>query len=201
MKVCALQHRVWYPKMAVSPTMSLGRDAMDLPRQLRERSHIFVMPTLDLFAQPTNFIKQVFYVMNREGRHEFQVSTRHPERALEMGDLLWSGNVWLGAVIDDVESGTERLDTLRKIPAQVRFAHVRVATTVPQMHLREIAFVIVEAAVETAAIPGGPELEAACKTANIRLFEGARVETAELRTPAPATHALATRASRLSRGR
>ena len=59
--------------------------------------------------------------MERADWHTFQVLTKRPERARDLAELLpWPSNVWMGVSVEN-RRWTHRLDTLREIPAAVRF--------------------------------------------------------------------------------
>ena len=103
--------------------INLDPDSLDLPRRWRKPRTIFVNSMSDLFheAVPLRYVKQVFAVMQECARHQFQVLTKRPERALELAPKLpWPANVWLGT---SVESAVyfERIRTLRRVPAKIRF--------------------------------------------------------------------------------
>lgn len=184
MKICRLPHRIWFPRRVVTSTLSLGRDAMDLPRHWREPSHVFTMPAPahDLFSLPDQFIDEVFTVMNTVGRHEFQVATRHIGRVRELAPRLgWAANIWLGVIVED-ESAVEELALLSQIPAQVRFAHVQPKGTLPAFDVAGLNFVFVESSGEpTGLVP----LQEACAGTGTRLFLGPRAADAELRAGPP----------------
>lgn len=184
MRICRLRHRNWFPRTTVSPTLSVGRDAVDLPLQWRERTHVFVSPAPgpELFEQPPGFISEVFSVMNRASRHEFQLATRLPARARELASQLnWTPNIWLGAIVDG-QQAIERLHVLRTIPAEIRFAHVLAMEGIPEFAVSGLSFVIVEAHGEPAGLEG---LDRLCVAAGARLFLGPTATDAELRTSAP----------------
>jgi protein gp37 len=173
-KICALPHRIWHPRRVVSETRVVGRDRLDLPSLWHEPAHVFVMPTADLFVEPEEFVSDVFNAMAAVPRHEFQVATRHVGRVLELADRLpWPPHVWLGATMDGI-ANEETLDQLLRTPAVVRFAHLRGPRPSPLFSLRGLDFVIVEGE------PNVEELQRECDRAGVRLFSGARVETAEL---------------------
>ena len=66
-------------------------------------------------------IQGVFDVMNRATRHQFQVLTKRPERAVRLADrLTWSDNIWMGTSIETMELAA-RADQLQLLPAAVRF--------------------------------------------------------------------------------
>lgn len=177
MRICALPHRIWSPRVKLSATLSVGRDAVDLPRKWREPAHVFVVPHKDLFELPAEVVSGIFVVMNGTARHEFQVTTRHPERALEMRGLEWTPNIWLGATITGEESAS-RIDALQRVPAHVHFAHLRPEERLPALDLQGLDFVIVEAEGEPAGLDA---LEARCLASGLRLFVGPRAHDAETR--------------------
>lgn len=97
--------------------------ALDIPRGWRAPRTIFVNSMSDLFHArvSTAFIADVFAVMAETPQHTYQVLTKRPLRAARLAaDLPWPANVWFGV---SVESGRQlwRLDSLRKVPAAVRF--------------------------------------------------------------------------------
>jgi protein gp37 len=68
-----------------------------------------------------DMIRQVFAVMTAAHWHQFQVLTKRPERALRYADRLpWPDNLWMGTSVESL-AVARRVDTLRKIPAKVRF--------------------------------------------------------------------------------
>ncbi len=84
---------------------------------------VFVNSMSDVFHAHFSFeqIRDVFAVMEVAGWHQFQVLTKRPERALRYADRLpWPENVWLGVSIEDMRVA-HRADTLRQVPAAVRF--------------------------------------------------------------------------------
>lgn len=178
MRICALPHLRWNPRVILSSTLTVGRDAIDLPRQRSEPAHIFVMPERDLFHQAPTLIEAVFDVMNSELRHEFQVATANIERAAWLAPTLrWSPNIWLGALVED-DASVARIVELRKIPAHVRFAHVRTHASVPEFDVDGLDFIIVEAAGEPRGLV---ELNERCEAKGTRVFVGPRIETASSR--------------------
>lgn len=96
---------------------------LDLPLRWREPRRIFVNSMSDIFHAhfPLELIQQVFGVMELASWHQFQVLTKRPERAVRLaGDLIWPLNVWIGTSIEN-DAVAHRLDSLREIPAAVRF--------------------------------------------------------------------------------
>ncbi|HET8833563.1 MAG TPA: phage Gp37/Gp68 family protein [Gemmatimonadales bacterium] len=98
-------------------------ERLEQPLRWRQPRRIFVNSMSDVFHAHFNVdqIRQVFEVMNAAKQHQFQVLTKRPERALRLADrLTWSENIWMGTSIEDM-SVAGRADSLRQIPATVRF--------------------------------------------------------------------------------
>jgi protein gp37 len=101
----------------------LHGQAIELPYRWRQPRLVFVNSMSDLFhvKVPDAFIARVFDVMGRTPRHTYQVLTKRPKRAARLAwRLPWPANVWLGVTVED-RSTAWRLDSLRQIPAAVRF--------------------------------------------------------------------------------
>jgi protein gp37 len=59
--------------------------------------------------------------MEKAAQHTFQILTKRPERAQELAPKLpWPRNVWLGTSVENAQN-TGRIDSLRQVPAAVRF--------------------------------------------------------------------------------
>jgi protein gp37 len=106
--------------------LTLHRDLVDLPRQWRRPSVVFVNSMSDLFHDrvPVEFIAAVFRTMAETPQHTYQVLTKRSGRLARLADELpWPDNVWMGV---SVESQREVLRAwrLRRIPAHVRFLSV-----------------------------------------------------------------------------
>ncbi|WP_081898637.1 DUF5131 family protein [Herbidospora cretacea] len=98
-------------------------DALDIPRRWTRPRTIFVNSMSDLFHAkvPDDFIAQVFTVMTETPHHTYQVLTKRPKRLARMADRLqWTENIWIGVSVE-TPSQAWRLDSLREIPAAVRF--------------------------------------------------------------------------------
>ena len=72
-------------------------DRLDKPYHWRKARKVFTTSTGDLFVGdvPTEFILQVFGVIQDLPRHTFQVLTKRPQRMARL-DLPWPANVWAG---------------------------------------------------------------------------------------------------------
>jgi protein gp37 len=126
--------------------VTLQPQALDLPRQWKKPRTIFVNSMSDLFhdAIPLSYIQQVFQVMNECPQHTFQVLTKRAERAVAVAnDLTWTRNIWFGTSVED-ERVIDRVDTLRRTPAAVRFLSCEpLIGPLPNLRLHGIHWVIV----------------------------------------------------------
>ena len=107
---------------------------------------VFVNSMSDLFhpTVPETFVSEVFDVMGRAGRHEFQVLTKRSERLRELGPRLeWHANVWMGVSVES-EPYLRRVDDLRSTGAQVKFLSLEpLLGPLPNLDLDGIDWVIV----------------------------------------------------------
>jgi protein gp37 len=96
--------------------------------------------------------------MNTASWHTFQVLTKRPERAKELASTLpWPSNVWLGTSVEN-ESVLNRVDSLREIPANVRFLSLEpLLGPLKSLDLTGISWVIVGGESGPKARPMKPE--------------------------------------------
>lgn len=103
--------------------LRLWPERIEQPLRWRRPRRIFVNSMSDLFHEriPDDFIAEVFAVMCRADWHVFQVLTKREDRLVELApDLPWPPNVWMGVTIEN-RRFVERADSLREVPAAVRF--------------------------------------------------------------------------------
>lgn len=106
--------------------VSLDSNALSAPLKWRKPRRIFVNSMSDLFFEqiPTEFIKDVWSVMEEAHWHQFQVLTKRPERMHELlsdrSEFPTLKNVWMGVSVEDGQH-LDRIDILRDTPADVRF--------------------------------------------------------------------------------
>jgi protein gp37 len=126
--------------------LTLQPEALELPLRWKRPRTIFVNSMSDLFHRdvPLGYIRRVFDVMSRCPHHKFQVLTKRPElTAAYAGELPWGKNVWMGTSVENVLV-LHRIDSLRKIPAHVRFLSLEpLLGRLPRLDLRGIHWVIV----------------------------------------------------------
>lgn len=97
--------------------------ALDIPHRWSSPRVIFVNSMSDLFHArvSSQFVQDVFQVMEETPRHTYQLLTKRPRRAVRMAkELPWPSNVWLGVSVE-TQDQLWRLDELRKVPAATRF--------------------------------------------------------------------------------
>lgn len=111
------------PRYRQGFAVTLHPDQLTLPLRWRQPKRIFVNSMSDLFheAIPDAFIAQVFEVMAQAHWHTFQILTkRAPRLAALAPHLPWPPNVWQGVSVENTQY-TERIASLREVPAAVRF--------------------------------------------------------------------------------
>lgn len=121
-------------------------ETLSVPLRWKKPRTIFVNSMSDLFHRdvPTEFILQVFGVMQKARWHQFQVLTKRPERAAELDSLIeWSPNVWMGTSVED-NRVIHRIDALRLTSAHIRFLSLEpLIGPLPDLDLDGIHWVIV----------------------------------------------------------
>ncbi len=106
--------------------LKLWPDRLDVPYRWRRPRVVFVNSMSDLFQDgvPTDFIRDVFDVMENTPHHTYQVLTKRPGR---MASVLRSlrpeplPNVWLGTSVESQPWAEVRVPKLLETPAQIRF--------------------------------------------------------------------------------
>jgi protein gp37 len=120
--------------------------ALAIPYAWRKPAMVFVNSMSDLFHKdvPLEFIQKVFRVMNDCPHLIFQVLTKRSDRLAEdWKHLNWTQNIWMGVSVED-ERVKHRIDSLRKVPAAVRFLSCEpLIGPLPRLNLKGIDWVIV----------------------------------------------------------
>ena len=134
------------PQYANGFRLTVHPEMLEVPFRWKRPRTIFVNSMSDLFHQdvPLEFIVKVFDVMRRCPQHTFQVLTKRPEIAASFAEhLMWGKNVWMGTSVENVLV-TPRVETLRSIPASIRFLSVEpLIGPIPRLGLKGIHWVIV----------------------------------------------------------
>ena len=134
------------------PKYSQGFQATTHPASLREPfkwkhpTVVFVNSMSDLFhkAIPTEFIQEVFEVMNQTPQHTYQVLTKRPSRVHQLdGKLTWTPNIWLGTSVES-ERWMPRMDWLKATSAKTKFLSLEpLLGPLPSLDLSGIDWAIV----------------------------------------------------------
>lgn len=127
--------------------LKLHPERLDQPFRWRRPRLVFVNSMSDLFHEliPTHFILQVFEVMRACSEHTFQVLTKRPIQALRFfseTNTVAPENVWVGVSVES-QRYSERVNSLRQIPARVRFLSCEPLLGRLRLNLTEIDWVIV----------------------------------------------------------
>ena len=157
--------------------LKIWDDRLELPLSWKKPRIIFVNSMSDLFHPeiPFTFIASVFETMRLAYWHTFQVLTKRPEIALEMSrQLSWPKNIWMGVSVETQQYFT-RINTLRKIPAEVRFISCEpLLGTLDGIDLTDIDWVIAGGESGYGARPMKPEwarnLRDTCKSVGVPFF-------------------------------
>lgn len=127
-------------------SVALHESVLDEPLKWKSPRLVFVNSMSDLFHKsvPSDFIEQVFEVMNFASHHTFQVLTKRPTRVVQMNrGLRWTPNIWLGVSIES-ERWLGRLICLKETDAQVKFLSLEpLLGPLPNIQLEGIDWVIV----------------------------------------------------------
>lgn len=104
--------------------LSLHPDRLQQPLQRKKPTIYFVNSMSDLFHEevPDDYLRQVLAVIRETPQHTYQILTKRAER-MEQFFLTEEPppNAWIGVTVENREHGLPRIDSLRRIPAAVRF--------------------------------------------------------------------------------
>ncbi|MCY3022739.1 MAG: phage Gp37/Gp68 family protein [Planctomycetota bacterium] len=123
----------------------LWPERLKQPLAWREPRLVFVNSMSDLFLDrvPFRFIQQVFATMRESKQHTFQILTKRAERLEHLAPHLdWPANVWMGVSVETQDFGW-RVDSLRRVPATIRFLSLEPLLEPLELDLTGIHWVIV----------------------------------------------------------
>lgn len=127
--------------------LTLLPNRLNDPLNRKKPTVYFVNSMSDLFHEnvPFEFIDKVFETINKATQHQFQILTKRSERLAEyFSSRIPPENAWIGVSVEDKKYGIERIDHLRKVPAQIRFLSVEpLLEDVGALNLSGIHWVIV----------------------------------------------------------
>ncbi|HEX3558263.1 MAG TPA: phage Gp37/Gp68 family protein [Pyrinomonadaceae bacterium] len=134
------------PNYANGFELTMQRRMLELPLRWRQPQTIFVNSMSDLFHRgvTTEYILEVFGVMNRASRHRYQVLTKRSQRLERLSPQLpWQRHIWMGVSVESREY-TFRIDHLRNTGAHVKFLSLEpLLRPLRRLNLRGIDWVIV----------------------------------------------------------
>ncbi len=134
------------PNYANGFKVTLHEHVLDTVFRWKKPQVIFVNSMSDLFHKdvPTEFILQVFDVMNEANWHRYQVLTKRSGRLLALNSrLCWSNHIWMGVTVEAAEY-LKRIDHLRKTSARVKFISFEpLLGTIQRIDLEDIDWAIV----------------------------------------------------------
>ena len=119
-----LAGRSGYPK-ADPFKVTFHPERLTQPHKWKKPRMIFVCSMGDLFHEGVDpgWLTDVFGVMHRNPQHTFILLTKRPENV--PAHKTWHRkNIWLGVTAENQQRADERIPTLLKIPAAVRFVSV-----------------------------------------------------------------------------
>lgn len=149
------------------------------PLTIRPPSRIFTNSMSDFFHAdaPDSWRVDMLEIMRTAARHSFQTLTKRPENIAPFlkrtGETL-PPNFWAGVTVERGDFA-HRIDTLRSIPAVVRFLSIEpLLGPIPELDLRGIHWVIVGGESGPKARPMKPEwveiIRDLCIAANVPFF-------------------------------
>jgi protein gp37 len=157
--------------------VTLQPQMLELPLRWKSPKRIFVNSMSDLFHEdvPLSYIKDVFSVMRRADRHQYQLLTKRSKRLLELDPLLgWAPQVWMGVSVEN-EDYLDRIDHLRRTGAHVKFLSLEpLLGPLRKLRLRGIDWVIVGGESGPGARPVDPawvtDIRDQCVSADVAFF-------------------------------
>ena len=103
--------------------LTMHEETLNEPLTWKNPHTIFVCSMSDLFHEKVNFcfIDKVLETIEATPQHRYQLLTKRDKRmAKYFGTRKIPGNVWLGVTVE-AKSTKDRINTLRNIPASIRF--------------------------------------------------------------------------------
>ena len=133
-----LAGRSGYPK-ADPFKVTFHPERLTQPHKWKKPRMIFVCSMGDLFHEGVDpgWLTDVFGVMHRNPQHTFILLTKRPENV--PAHKTWHRkNIWLGVTAENQQRADERIPTLLKIPAAVRFVSVEPMLGAVDLNEREL---------------------------------------------------------------
>lgn len=129
--------------------LRLWHNRLQLPMQWKKPRMIFVNSMSDLFHKevPTDFILQVFKTMSQADQHIYQVLTKRPGRLHRLVPQIveqigtWPWHIWAGVSVES-NAYAWRVDSLRRVPAPIRFISAEPLLAPVDLDLTGVSWVI-----------------------------------------------------------
>lgn len=126
--------------------LTMHESCLDEPLEWKRSATIFVCSMSDLFHEnvPFEFIDKVMKTIASTPHHRYQILTKRAKRMAEyFSSRLVPQNAWIGVTVD-VKNSRDRIDCLRKIPANIRFLSCEpLLEDLEELNLKDIDWVIV----------------------------------------------------------
>ena len=139
----------------------LHPDRLNQPLNRKKPTVYFVNSMSDMFHEkiPDEYIRQVFNVIKNAPQHTFQVLTKRADRMTEFLETIYvPDNAWIGVTVENKKHGIPRIDSLRKVNAEVRFLSIEpLLEDLGKLDLSGIEWVIVGGESGPRARPMKPE--------------------------------------------
>jgi protein gp37 len=106
---------------------TLMLERLEQPLRKRKSTKYFVNSMSDLFHEdmPSDFLDEIFKVIEQTPQHIYQVLTKRENKMEEyFATREVPSNVWLGVSVEDKKSGLPRIDKLRNIKAAIKFLSI-----------------------------------------------------------------------------
>ena len=165
------------PKYKDNFEVRIHPSELQIPYKWKKPRVVFVNSMSDIFHKdvPSEFIKQIFKVMNENPHHTFQVLTKRAERLFELHEELeWTPNIWMGVSVEN-QKVMDRIDFLRNTNAQTKFLSLEpLLGALPNMNLTGIDWAIVGGESGPKSRPIEKEwvedIQMQCKEQNVAFF-------------------------------
>lgn len=139
----AARESVWTGKINPAPPHILNK-----PRGIKGEAMIFVNSMSDFFHEDMVYAYQLaaMKVMEETPQHVYQILTKRPENIMKFVEQYgkeFPRNVWVGSTMERYDY-THRIDTLREVPAFVKFLSIEPLIDDPgTLNLKGIDWVII----------------------------------------------------------
>lgn len=103
--------------------VTMHPDRLEQPARWRKPRRVFVNSMSDLYHRqaPPEFVAEIHRIIAATPQHTYQILTKRPHRTLALAEQLeWPNNLYLGVSVAALRYAF-RINTLRQIPAAVRF--------------------------------------------------------------------------------